>query len=144
MNLNDNSSLAKELEQIVSAGLEQVAIPYQKGNSIRLRHIAIRKHKNGYKLFDTKTNSHIITTFTKTAAMAIAKSIVETPKDSIDEIIRLDDRVAKHYMDALFAKRSYEKATEISRKDTSEVLFDIAMEKAWASLEAIETYIFDK
>lgn len=140
----NNSALAKELEQIVTAGLEQVAIPYQKGNSIRLRHIAIRKHKNGYKLFDTKSNSHIITTFTKTAAMAIAKSIVEMPYMSYDEIVRLDDKVAKHYMDALFSKRSYESTNNLDKKENSEILFDIAMDKAWLSLEAIETFIFDK
>lgn len=141
---HNNSALAKELEQIVTAGLEQVAIPYQKGNSIRLRHIAIRKHKNGYKLFDCKTNGHVVTTFTKTAAMAIAKHLVETPFDSYEQIVILDDKVAKHYMDALFAKRSYENTNNIDKKENAEILFDIAMDKAWSALEAIETFIFDK
>jgi hypothetical protein len=141
---HNNSALAKELEQIVTAGLEQVAIPYQKGNSIRLRHIAIRKHKNGYKLFDCKTNGHVVTTFTKTAAMAIAKHLVETPFNSYEQIVILDDKVAKHYMDALFAKRSYENTNNIDKKENAEILFDIAMDKAWSALEAIETFIFDK
>lgn len=140
-----NPTLAKELEQIVTTGLEQVAIPYEKGNSIRLKHIAIRKHKNGYKLFDCKCNAHIVTTFTKTAALAVAKSLVENNNNkTVDEILRLDDKVAKHYMDALFAKRSYESSTNITKKDSAEILFDIAMDKAWSSLGAIETFIFDK
>lgn len=141
---SDNLTLAKELEQIVSAGLEAVALPYQKGNSIRLKHIAIRKHKNGYRLFDTKTNSHILTTFCKTAALAIAKNIVENNRNSIEEIKRLDDRVAKYYMDAVFSKRSYEVSTDWNKKENAEILFDIALDKAWASLSSIETFIFDK
>ena len=51
-----NDTLAKELDSLITAGLDQLPIPYEKGNSIRLKHIAIRKHKNGYKLFNTKTN----------------------------------------------------------------------------------------
>ena len=124
-----NETLAQELEQIVTAGLQQVAIPYEKGNSIRLKYIAIRKHKNGYKLFDCKRNAHVVTTFTKTAAIAIAKSIVEN-KNDMEQILRLDDKVAKHYMDALFAKRSYESSNNLTKKDSAEILFDIAMDKA--------------
>lgn len=143
--MNVDKALTQQLEEIITSGLQDVAIPYQKGNSIRLKHIAIRKHKNGYKMFDTKTNGHIFTTFTKTAALAIAKTIVEEGySNDLNQITMLDDKVAKHYMDALFAKRSYESAKDYDKREHSEILFDIAMDKAWASLEAIEHYIFDK
>lgn len=140
-----DKALTQQLEEIITSGLAEIPLPYQKGNSIRLKHIAIRKHKNGYKMFDCKTNSHIQTTFTKTAALAIAKNIVEEKSTkNLEHITMLDNKVAKHYMDALFAKRSYENSNDFDKKEHAEIIFDVAMDKAWLSLEAIEQYIFDK
>ena len=77
-----DKQLAVELEEIVVHGLAQVAIPYEKGNSIRIKNIVIRKHRNGYRIFDISTNKHVVTTFTKAAALAIAKITAETGDNS--------------------------------------------------------------
>tara|TARA_X000001036_G_scaffold439839_1_gene492602 strand:+ start:4562 stop:4993 length:432 start_codon:yes stop_codon:yes gene_type:complete len=140
-----DKQLAKDLEEIVVHGLAQVPIPYQKGNSIRVKNIIIRKHKNGYRIFDISNNKHIVTTFTKTAALGIAKIVAERGNSNdIKDIIVLDNKVCKHYMDALFAKRTIEVSKDITRIESSEVKFDIATDKAWSSLAQIESYIFDK
>ena len=44
-----DKELAKELEEIVVHGLSELPIPYEKGNSIRVKNIVIRKHANGYR-----------------------------------------------------------------------------------------------
>ena len=67
-----NPLYVKQLEEIISAGLKEVAIPYQKGNSIRIKHMIVRKHSNGYRVFDCRCNKHIETVFCKTAAVAKA------------------------------------------------------------------------
>ena len=140
-----DKELAKELEEIVVHGLSQVPIPYEKGNSIRVKNIVIRKHKNGYRIFDISTNKHVVTTFTKTAALAIAKIVAESGNSNdIKDIIVLDNKVCKHYMDALFAKRTIEVSKDSIRIQASETKFDIAKDKAWSSLAQIESYIFDK
>ena len=140
-----DKELAKELEEIVVHGLSQVPIPYEKGNSIRVKNIVIRKHKNGYRIFDISTNKHVVTTFTKTAALAIAKIVGERGNSNdIKDIIVLDNKVCKNYMDALFAKRAIEVSKDITRIEASEVKFDIATDRAWSSLAQIESYIFDK
>jgi|TARA_B100001093_G_scaffold77473_1_gene68523 hypothetical protein len=140
-----DKELAKELEEIVVHGLSQVPIPYEKGNSIRVKNIVIRKHKNGYRIFDISTNKHVVTTFTKTAALAIAKIVGERGNSNdIRDIIVLDNKVCKNYMDALFAKRAIEVSKDITRIEASEVKFDIATDRAWSSLAQIESYIFDK
>ena len=140
-----DKELAKELEEIVVYGLAQVPIPYEKGNSIRVKNIVIRKHKNGYRIFDISTNKHVVTTFTKTAALAIAKIVGESGNSNdIRDIIALDNKVCKNYMDALFAKRAIEVSKDIQRTEASEVKFDIATDRAWSSLAQIESYIFDK
>ena len=140
-----DKQLAKELEEIVVHGLSQVPIPYEKGNSIRVKNIVIRKHKNGYRIFDISTNKHVVTTFTKTAALAIAKIVGERGNSNdIKDIIMLDNKVCKNYMDALFAKRAIEVSKDITRIEASEVKFEIATDRAWSSLAQIESYIFDK
>ena len=140
-----DKELAKELEEIVVHGLSALPIPYEKGNSIRVKNIVIRKHANGYRIFDISTNKHVVTTFTKAAALAIAKTTAEHgPSNSIRDIIKLDDTVSKNYMDALFAKRAIQISKDIQRIEASEVKFDIATDRAWSSLAQIESYIFDK
>jgi hypothetical protein len=140
-----DKQLTKELEEIVVHGLTQVPIPYEKGNSIRIKNVVIRKHKNGYRIFDISNNKHIVTTFTKTAALAIGKTVAEHgSSNDINNIIALDNKVSKHYMDALFAKRTIEISKDTIRIEASEVRFDIATDKAWHSLAQIESYIFDK
>jgi len=140
-----DKELAKELEEIVVHGLSALPIPYEKGNSIRVKNIVIRKHTNGYRIFDISTNKHVVTTFTKTAALAIAKIVGERGNSNdIRDIIVLDNKVCKNYMDALFAKRAIEVSKDITRIEASEVKFDIATDRAWSSLAQIESYIFDK
>ena len=142
--MNIDKQLAKQLEEIIETGLDQVAIPYQKGNSIRVKNYVIRSHRNGYRLFDIATNSHIVTTFTKTAALAIAKLLAEKQNFELKQLIKLDDKVAKHYMDALYAKNTIKRGGSAERIETAEVRFEIATENAWTALADIERYIFDK
>ena len=124
-----NPLYVKQLEEIISAGLKEVAIPYQKGNSIRIKHMIVRKHSNGYRVFDCRCNKHIETVFCKTAAVAIAKGLAEDKNYRIDPVLSLDHQVSKHYNDALYAKRSK---------------YDIAVDKAWSCLDQLEKFIFDK
>jgi|TARA_B100000989_G_C19390106_1_gene405366 hypothetical protein len=139
-----DKQLSQQLEEIIEAGLIRVAIPYQKGNSIRVKNIVIRKHHNGYRLFDLRTNKHICTTFAKATALAIAKMTAERTKFDLKNLIKLDDKVAKYYMDALYAKRSMKTGETIERRESAEVQYDIAMHEAWSVLGDIERYIFDK
>ena len=140
MSYNNNKELTEQLEEIIEAGLVDVAIPFEKGNSIRIKHMIIRKHHNGYRLFNLTTNKHVCTTFTKTAALAIAKMTVEKTNFDLKAVIKLDDTVSKYYMDAVYAKRGM----KTSDSPHHETQFDIAYDKAWTALSDIERYIFDK
>ena len=139
-----NSHYAKQLEEIINAGLKEIPIPYEKGNSIRIKHIIVRKHSNGYRIFDCRCNKHIETVFCKTAAVAIAKGLAENKNYGIDNIVSLDQDVCKHYNDALYAKRSMKNAENDDVRTTAEIKYDIAVDKAWYALDQIEKFIFDK
>lgn len=139
-----SKELTDVLEDIVTKNVAMFPLPYKKGNSIRLKHLAIRKNKHGYQLFDCKTNAHVVRTFTKTAALAIANCIVRNKEKSIDFIQLLDEQVRKYYNDAIFYKNSVEKTQDPIKKEVCETRFDIATEDAYVTLQQIENYIFDK
>ena len=62
----------------------------------------------------------------------------------LKQLLKLDDKVAKYYMDAIYAKRSMKTGETVERRESAEVQFDIATHEAWAVLDTIERYIFDK
>lgn len=139
-----DKKLADILEDIVTKNVAMFPLPYKKGNSIRLKHLAIRKNKHGYQLFDCKTNAHLVRTFTKTAALAIANSIIRNNEKTIETIQLLDEQVRKYYNDAIFYKNSVERTQDPIKKEVCETRFDIATEDAYVTLQHIENYIFDK
>ena len=51
--------VATQLEEIVNKGLEELPIPYAKGNSIRIKHIIVRKSPKGYLIYNTKDNNQV-------------------------------------------------------------------------------------
>lgn len=142
--MKSNEHIKQELETLISQGLEQYPLPYQKGNSIRLGNMVIRKHKNGYRIFDCQSNKHIQTLFSKAAALAFVRQLVTNKKENIADVLRLDDKLNKHYMDALFSKRTMEVSKDPFKIDNAEIRYDIACDKVYACIDAIESYIFDK
>ena len=51
--------LLHDLEEIVNRGLEDSAIPHARGNSIRIKHVIIRKSPKGYLIYDAKENKPV-------------------------------------------------------------------------------------
>ena len=97
--------LLNDLEEIVNRGLEDSAIPHQKGNSIRIKHVIIRKSSKGYLIYDAKENRQVVRTYFKTTAVAIAKNLAQGI-DITNKAIEFDDTMLKHYNDAVFYKHS--------------------------------------
>lgn len=73
----NSEKLLNDLEEIVNRGLEDSAIPMAKGNSIRIKHVVIRKSPKGYLIYDSKENRQVTRTYFKTTAVAIAKNLAQ-------------------------------------------------------------------
>ena len=91
------TNIINDLEEIVNKGLEDSAIPYKKGNSIRIKHIVVRKSPKGYLIYDAKENRQVVRTFFKSSAIAIAKNLAQG-KNIIDKLKVYDDLMLKHYV----------------------------------------------
>jgi hypothetical protein len=133
--------LIHDLEEIVNRGLEDSAIPVARGNSIRIKHIIIRKSPKGYLIYDAKENRQVVRTYFKTTAVAIAKNLAQGI-DITETAMEFDELMLKHYNDAVFYKHSIRKTTDEFKRDIREARLDIAIQESQRVRSLLDRYIF--
>ena len=102
-----DEQLLTQLEELVNS-IDLSVIPYQKGNSIRIKHFVIRKSWHGYLIYDTKENKQVTSYYSKSAAVAHVYCYIHKQNYSVDEIRRLDNTLSKHHIDSMFYKNTIE------------------------------------
>lgn len=137
----DKRHIINELESIIERGLEDSVIPVKKGNSIRIGQTVIRESRNGFLIYDLKTNKQIARTFFKTSAIAIAKKYAEG-KDVVKRALALDSILLKHYNDAIFYKNTIKKTSDCLIKESRQCRLQIAMDKTQKAKEELDKFIF--
>ena len=133
--------LLNDLEEIVNRGLEDSAIPHQRGNSIRIKHVIIRKSPKGYLIYDAKENKQVVRTYFKTTAVAIAKNLAQG-KDITEQAMEFDDTMLKHYNDAIFYKHAIRNTTDETKKEIRETRLDVAIQESQRVRSLLDRYIF--
>lgn len=134
--------LLKELEEIINGSIDPTMFPYQKGNSIRIGSYAIRLNNSGYyKVYDCKQNVLIAETFSKTSAVAMAKSLSKN-KNVKQKILYIDRELQKWYNDCLFYKYTIRKTKDDIRKGIAETRYDIARDKTNSLKRELDKYIY--
>lgn len=137
------NNLAKTLEEIILAGLNNTPLPYKKGNSIRIGPIVIRKSKTqGYIIFDCENQKSIATTFSRVAALAIAKHYKNLNKHTT--IKSIDNRIQKYYNDSLFYKHTIDKTKDAIKKEITEDRLELANAQIQTAQSLLEDIIFDQ
>ena len=133
--------LLNDLEEIVNRGLEDSAIPHQRGNSIRIKHVIIRKSPKGYLIYDAKENKQVVRTYFKTTAVAIAKNLAQGV-DITETAMEFDDTMLKHYNDAIFYKNSIRNTSDASKREIRETRLDVAIQESQRVRSLLDRYIF--
>ena len=133
--------LLNDLEEIVNRGLEDSAIPHQRGNSIRIKHVIIRKSPKGYLIYDAKENKQVVRTYFKTTAVAIAKNLAQG-KDITEQAMEFDGTMLKHYNDAIFYKHAIRNTTDDAKKEIRETRLDVAIQESRRVRSLLDRYIF--
>ena len=134
-------NLLNDLEEIVNRGLEDSAIPHARGNSIRIKHVIIRKSSKGYLIYDAKENKQVVRTYFKTTAVAIAKNLAQG-NDITETAIGFDDLMLKHYNDAIFYRNSIRNTTDAGKREIREVRLDLAIRESQRVRSLLDRYIF--
>tara|TARA_B110000503_G_scaffold133862_1_gene211986 strand:+ start:88 stop:507 length:420 start_codon:yes stop_codon:yes gene_type:complete len=137
----NSEKLLNDLEEIVNRGLEDSAIPFARGNSIRIKHVIIRKSPKGYLIYDAKENRQITRTYFKTTAVAIAKNLAQG-NDITVQAMEFDDAMLKHYNDAVFYKHSISTTTDPFKREIREARLDIAILESRRLRSLLDRYIF--
>lgn len=135
------SDLARELEKIIEEGLDRSYIPYVKGNSIRIKHLVIRKSTAGWLVYDTKTNKQVNRYFSKAAAIAAAKSLA-SGQSQAQMIDYLDKTIEKNYNDSLFYRHSMKNSRTASKKEVVLNRLEIALAATEAARSSLDRIIF--
>ena len=134
-------NLLHDLEEIVNKGLEDSAIPHARGNSIRIKHIVIRKSPKGYLIYDAKENKQVVRTYFKTTAVAIAKNLAQG-KDITRTAIEFDNTLLKHYNDAVFYKHCINKSDDPCKREIRRIRLDVAIQESQRVRSLLDRYIF--
>ena len=134
-------NLLNDLEEIVNKGLEDSAIPDSRGNSIRIKHIVVRKSPKGYLIYDAKENRQVTRTIFKTTAIAIAKNLAQG-KDLVEQLKEYDNIMSKHYNDAVFYKHSIKKCKDALTKEIRETRLDISIQESRRVRSQLDRFIF--
>ena len=134
-------NLLHDLEEIVNKGLEDSAIPHARGNSIRIKHLVIRKSPKGYLIYDAKENKQVARTYFKTTAVAIAKNLAQG-KDITQTAIEFDNTLLKHYNDAVFYKHCINKSDDPYKREIRRIRLDVAIQESQRVRSLLDRYIF--
>tara|TARA_A200000159_G_scaffold147736_1_gene155021 strand:- start:1190 stop:1606 length:417 start_codon:yes stop_codon:yes gene_type:complete len=137
-----NSNLVKELKKLIEENLDPSMFPYAKGNSIRIGSLVIRENKKGFHIHNLKTKDHVATTFSKTAAVAIAKNLAKGHNVTANAI-DLDKVIEKNFSDALFYSHTLRTTKDEMKKEVTETRLDIAKIRTEDAKRHLDCMIFN-
>lgn len=136
-----DDKVSKELKKLIEENLDPSMFPYCKGNSIRIGGFIIRENRYGFNVHDMKEKCRVATTFSKTAAVAIAKNLAKGCNVTT-KATDLDRTIQKHYTDALFYAHTLRTTKDDLKKDITETRLDIAKTRTEDAKRHLDYMIF--
>ena len=136
-----NKALLNDLEDIVNRGIADSYFPVVTKNSIRIKHMIVRKSKKGYLVLDSREGQQVAFTEFKSTAIAIAKEYAKGTSKT-DKILELEQQMAKHYHDAMFYENTINKTADSFIRETRRIRLEIALEESQRVRKKIDYFIF--
>jgi hypothetical protein len=134
------SALA-DLKDIIDTNAEWLDLPVVKGRNIRIKNIIVRPGRDGYTIVDIIESKIIEKTFTKVAALAVARAYLNG--SPYGQIISYDRSIEKHYNDCIFYKHSLNNATTEDKIGLYECRIALAEDKIEKARTILEEYVMD-
>ena len=136
-----NKQIIKDLQEIIEDNLDPSMFPYKKGNSIRIGKIVIRESRAGFLVYDIESNSQIAKTFSKSAAVAIAKSITKG-RSNLQKVLELDKVIEKYYNDCVFYRYTIRKTKDDFKREITINRYEIAKSLTSDAKRRLDSFIF--
>jgi hypothetical protein len=140
----DLQKLSDQLKKFIDEQAERICMPIQHGNSVRIKNYVVRKNNHGFLLYDIKQHKQVATTFTKTAALAMARQMSQNNKSSLRIIGTTDDEIQHKYNECVFYKHTIARTEDDTRRETAKIRYDIVWEDLLRLRDSLDNYIFDK
>lgn len=140
----DLEKLSKKLKSFIDEQAERVCLPIQHGNSIRIKNYVVRENSHGFLLYDIKQHKQVATTFTKTAALAMARQMARNNTKYINHIGSTDSEIHHKYNECVFYKHTIARTDDDTKRETAKIRYDIVWEDLLKLRDTLDDYIFDK
>jgi hypothetical protein len=137
-----DKKVVSDLKNIIENNIDPSMFPYCKGNSIRIGAYTIRNNKHGYNIYDMKNKEHVSCTFSKTAAVAIAKNLAKGVNVT-SQAEQLDHVIQKNFNDALFFAYTMRTTKDKIKKEVVETRYDIAKARTEDAKRHLDYLIFE-
>jgi len=140
----DLQKLSKKLRKFIDKQAETMSLPIQHGNSLRIKNYVVRENSMGFLLYDIKEHRQVATTFTKTAALAMAKQMAQNKREYIRFIGATDDQIHHKYNECVFYKHTIARTDDDITRESANIRYDIVWEDLLKLRDTLDDYIFDK
>lgn len=135
-----DSDAVDNIIHFVDQEISKYTIPYKKGNTILIGNYAIRYSNENYLIFDCKSNKMIDRTYSRAAAIAIAK-FLSVGEDISKRVHFFDDILQKNYTDAVFYKNIIQKSKNESVRAVRQARLQLALERTQSAYAVLEQFV---
>jgi hypothetical protein len=141
--MKDRKTVAKEILKLIDKETDKLCVPIQQGNSVSIKHMVVRESDHGFSVTNAATNEKVAHTFSKTAAVAIAKNHARDMVDQTTQILRIDDQIQQKYNDCVHFKHTMYLSEDEDRKYAAEIRYEVAWDDVITLRSELDHYIFD-
>ena len=141
--MKDRKTVAKEILQLIDKETDKLCVPIQQGNSVTIKHMVVRESPQGFLVINVLTDQQVACTFSKTAAVAIAKSHARGTVDHTSQILKIDNQIQQKYNDCVHFKHTIYLSEDEDRKSAAEIRYDVAWDDVITLRSELDPYIFD-
>jgi hypothetical protein len=105
--------------------------------------MVVRESAQGFLVINALTDQQVACTFSKTAAVAIAKSHANGSATYTPMILKIDDKIQQKYNDCVHFKHTIYLSEDEDRKSAAEIRYDVAWDDVITLRSELDPYIFD-
>lgn len=135
--------LSEKLAELIDNSIQKYCVPIQKGNSVRIKHLVVRKNKHSHLVIDLRYHKQVATFFSKTGAIACASSLADGINRTA-ECVKLDRELQEKYLECINFKNILENSKEEEYKQTATIRYQIAWDDLNTIKQALLDIVFDK
>ena len=134
-------NLYKDLEKMLDAVMQEVAIPRVNDNEITVGNYVVYKNQDRFSVRTKDRKKNLGTYYFKLSALAVARQL-SLGRNVRNRVKDLDYNLNKHYNDSLFFKANLESHSSKETRNTCEFRYEISKKIVEDSISKLDRYVF--